>query len=91
MERGGLPRADATAVEATAGIGACLGFYNKESQHLSLGYRTPSWIYQECPWLWMIGFGETPPLPPLSRASSTSGKMLAFASVPAGTTANKMN
>ena len=70
--------------EAKAGIGAWLDFYNTERQHQSLGYRTPRQIYDEGLWIW-----ERSPLPtgsasPASRASSESGKILAFAHIPTG-------
>src|SRR5271166_5741435 len=35
-----------SVVEAKAGIGTWLRFYNEERQHQSLGYRTPRQIYQ---------------------------------------------
>ena len=39
--------------------------------------------------MWTIGFADRLPFPPLSRASSENGEMLAFAHIPTGTTANK--
>ena len=64
--------------------------YNEERQHQSLGYRTPRQIYQEK----ACGYVDDrlcrpAALPPLSRASSESGEMLAFAHIPTGTAANK--
>jgi putative transposase len=80
----------ASVAEAKAGIGAWLRFYNEERQHQSLGYRTPRQIYQEK----ACGYVDDrlcrpAALPPLSRASSENGEMLAFAHIPTGTTANK--
>ena len=80
----------ASVAEAKVGIGAWLRFYNEERQHQSLGYRTPRQIYQEK----ACGYVDDrlcrpAALPPLSRASSESGEMLAFAHIPTGTTANK--
>ena len=62
--------------------------YNIERQHQSLGYRTPRQIYQEG--LWICGRSALPTggASPVSRASSESGEMLAFAHIPTGTTAN---
>src|SRR5215813_7355642 len=79
----------ATVAEAKAGIGAWLEFYNTERQHQSLGYRTPRQIYQEG--LWICGRSALPTgcASPASRANSESGKMLAFAHIPTGTTANQ--
>ena len=79
----------ATVAEAKAGIGAWLTFYNEERQHQSLGYRTPRQIYEED--LWICGRSASPngSASPASRASSTSGEMLAFAHIPTGTTANR--
>jgi len=79
----------ATVAEAKTGIGAWLSFYNEERQHQSLGYRTPRQIYQER--LWICGRSALPTgsASPASRASSTSGEMLAFAHIPTGTAANK--
>jgi hypothetical protein len=78
-----------TVAEAKAGIGAWLDFYNIERQHQSLGYRTPRQIYQEG--LWICGRSALPTgcASPVSRASSESGEMLAFAHIPTGTTINK--
>jgi hypothetical protein len=75
--------------EAKAGIGAWLDFYNTERQHQSLGYRTPRQIYQEG--LWICGRSALPTgcASPVSRASSESGEMLAFAHIPTGATANQ--
>ena len=39
--------------------------------------------------MWTIGFADRLPFPPLSRASSENGEMLAFAHIPTGTTANE--
>ena len=79
----------ASVAEAKAGIGAWLDFYNEERQHQSLGYRTPREIYDEG--LWICGRSALPTgsASPASRASSTSGEMLAFAHIPTGTAANK--
>ena len=33
--------------EAKQGIGAYLGFYNRERPHQALGYRTPQEVFQE--------------------------------------------
>jgi putative transposase len=78
----------ATVAEATTGIGAWLSFYNDERQHQSLGYRTPRQIYQEG--LWICGRSALPTgsASLASRASSESGKMLAFAHIPTGATTN---
>ena len=60
--------------------------YNEERLHQSLGYRTPLQIYQEGMWI----YGRSAlPNGSASRASSTSGEMLAVAHIPPGTTANK--
>ena len=79
----------ATVAEAKAGIGAWLRFYNEERPHQSLGYRTPRQIYQEG--LWICGRSALPTgcASPVSRASSETGEMLAFAHIPTGTTASK--
>src|ERR1700687_6200349 len=79
----------ASVAEAKAGIGAWLSFYNDERQHQSLGYRTPRQIYQEG--LWICGRSALPTgcASPASRASSTSGEMLAFAHIPTGTSADQ--
>ena len=79
----------ATVAQAKTGIGAWLSFYNEERQHQSLGYRTPRQIYEEG--LWICGRSALPTGSafPASRASSTSGEMLAFAHIPTGTAANK--
>ena len=79
----------ATVAEAKTGIGAWLSFYNEERQHQTLGYRTPRQIYEEG--LWICGRSALPTgsASPASRASSTSGEMLAFAHIPTGTAANK--
>jgi putative transposase len=79
----------ATVAEAKAGIGAWLDFYNAERQHQSLGYRTPRQIYEEG--LWICGRSASPTgcASHASRASSESGKMLAFAHIPTSTAANK--
>ena len=64
----------ASVAEAKAGIGSWLGFYNRERQHQSLGYRTPRQTYEtECPWI-------------CGRSASPTGS--AFAHIPTGTTAN---
>jgi putative transposase len=64
----------ASVAEAKAGIGSWLGFYNRERQHQSLGYRTPRQAYEaECPWI-------------CGRSASPTG--CAFAHIPTGTTAN---
>src|SRR5438477_6932281 len=79
----------ARVVEAKAGIGAWLDFYNTVRQHLSLGYSTPRKIYQEGLWicgLWALPTGHATPT---SRASSEGGEMLAFAHIPTGTAANQ--
>src|SRR6202163_3376397 len=78
-----------SVAEAKAGIGAWLSFYNDERQHQSLGYRTPRQIYQEG--LWICGRSASPTgcASPASRASSEGGKMLAFAHIPTGATANE--
>ena len=78
----------ANVAEAKAGIGAWLRFYNDERLHQSHGYRTPRHIYQEG--LWICGQSAVPTgcAFPVSRASSQSGEMLAFAHIPTGTTAN---
>jgi putative transposase len=72
----------ATVAEAKAGIGAWLDFYNEERQHQSLDYRTPRQIYEEG--LWICGRSASPTgcASPVSRASSESGEMLAFAHIP---------
>ena len=82
-------KAYATVAEAKAGIDAWLRFYNEERQHQSLGYRTPRQIYEEG--LWICGRSALPTgsASPASRASSTSGEMLAFAHIPTGAAANK--
>src|SRR5215831_13631514 len=74
----------ATVAEAKAGIAGWLRFYNEERQHQSLGYRTPRQTYEEC--LWIYGRSASPigSASPASRASSTSGEMLAFAHIPTG-------
>jgi putative transposase len=79
----------ATVAAAKAGIGVWLDFYNDERQHQSLGYRTPRQIYQEG--LWICGRSASPSdsASPASRASSTSGEMLAFAHIPTGTAVGK--
>ena len=79
----------ATVAEAKTGIGAWLSFYNEERQHQNLGYRTPRQIYEEG--LWICGRSALPTgtASPASRASSTSGEMLAFAHIPTGTAADK--
>jgi len=79
----------ATVVEAKAGIGAWLDFYNTERQHQSLGYRTPRQIYQDG--LWICGRSALPTgcASPASRASSIGGEMLTFAHIPTGTTVNR--
>src|SRR6516225_7200665 len=79
----------ATVVEAKAGIGAWLSFYNDERQHQSLGYRTPRQIYDEGLWICRRSALPTARASPVSRASSESGEMLAFAHIPTGTTANR--
>ena len=78
-----------TVGEAKAGIGAWLDFYNEERQHQSLSYRTPRQIYEEG--LWICGRSALPTgcASPVSRASSESGEMLAFAHIPTGTTIKK--
>jgi putative transposase len=78
----------ASVAEANAGIGGWLKFYNTERQHQSLGYRTPRQIYQEG--LWICGRSAPPTgcASPVSRASSESGEMLAFAHIPTGTITN---
>jgi putative transposase len=79
----------ASVAAAKAGIGAWLGFYNRERQHQSLGYRTPQQIYQEG--LWICGRSALPTgsASPASRASSESREMLAFAHIPTGTPTTK--
>jgi putative transposase len=81
----------ATVAEAKAGIGAWLDFYNTERQHQSLGYRTPRQLYLEG--LWICGRSALPTgcASPVSRASSESGEMLAFAHIPTGTTNNRFD
>jgi len=79
----------ATVAEAKAGIGAWLRFYNEERQHQSLGYRTPQHIYEEGLWIWGRSALPNGSASPASRASSTSGEMLAFAHIPTATAANK--
>src|SRR5205814_8345637 len=79
----------ASVAEAKAGIGAWLSFYNQERQHQSLGYRTPRQIYEEGLWIYGRSALPTGCASPASRASSESGKMLAFAHIPTGTTTNK--
>src|SRR3984893_16750339 len=66
-----------------------VALYNEERQHQNLGYRTPRQIYEEG--LWICGRSALPTgaAPPASRASSTSGEMLAFAHIPTGTAADK--
>jgi putative transposase len=78
-----------SVVEAKAGIGTWLRFYNEERQHQSLGYRTPRQIYAEG--LWICGRSASPTgcASPASRASSESGEMLAFAHIPTGATSNR--
>ena len=63
--------------------------FNEERPHQSLGYRTPRQIYEEG--LWICGRSALPTgsASPASRASSEGGKILAFAHIPAGTTANR--
>jgi hypothetical protein len=36
-----------TRTEARNGIDAYLDFYNRESPHQALGYRTPGWVFDE--------------------------------------------
>jgi putative transposase len=74
----------ATVAEAKAGIGAWLDFYNEERQPQSLDYRTPRQIYEED--LWICGRSASPTgcASPVSRASSESREMLAFAHIPTG-------
>ncbi len=80
----------ASVAEAKTGIGSWLGFYNEERQHQSLGYRTPRQAYEaECRWICGRSASPTGSASPASRASSTSGEMLAFAHIPTGTAANK--
>ncbi len=78
-----------SVVEAKAGIGTWLRFYNEERQHQSHGYRTPRQIYEEG--LWICGRSAMPTgcAFPASRASSKSGEMLAFAHIPTGATTNR--
>src|SRR5207248_6007417 len=78
-----------TVGEAKAGIGAWLDFYNEERQHQSLSYRTPRQIYEEG--LWICGRSALPTgcASPVSRASSESGEMLAFAHISTGATAKE--
>jgi Integrase core domain len=42
----------ASVAEAKVGIGSWLGFYNKERQHQSLGYRTPRQACEAPPHWW---------------------------------------
>jgi hypothetical protein len=79
----------ATVVEAKAGIGTWLDFYNEERPHQSLGYRTPRQVYQEGRWICGRSALPTGCASPASRANSESGEMLAFAHIPTGTAANK--
>ncbi len=78
-----------SVIEAKAGIGTWLRFYNEERQHQSHGYRTPRQIYEES--LWICGRSALPTgcASPASRASSKSGGMLAFAHIPTGATTNR--
>jgi putative transposase len=78
----------ASVAEAKAGIGAWLRFYNEDRRHQSLGYRTPRQIYEEG--LWVCGRSALPTgsASRASRTNSEGGKMLAFAHIPTGTTAN---
>jgi len=78
-----------SVVEAKAGIGTWLRFYNEERQHQSHGYRTPRQIYEEG--LSICGRSASPTggASPASRASSESEKMLAFAHIPTGATTTR--
>ena len=62
--------------------------YNEERQHQSLGYRTPRQIYQEG--LWICGRSPLPTgcASPAPEQAREAGKMLAFAHIPTGATAN---
>jgi len=80
----------ASVVEARAGIGAWLHFYNDERLHQAHGYRTPRQIYQEqCPWTGgrlAVPNGSASPGP---RAKSGTGGMLTGAPMPTGTSTRK--
>ncbi len=47
-----------SVIEAKAGIGTWLRFYNEERQHQSHGYRTPANLRREPVDMWTIGVAD---------------------------------
>jgi|ERR1700730_11455396 len=72
----------ATIAEVKTGIGTRSASTMKKRQHQSLGYRTLLQICQEHLWICGRLASPTARASPASRASSESGKMLAFAHMP---------